>query len=155
MEVPHVEEPTYDRQPELEDLGKVASSFITKASNSISQGFNNMTTEGWIRLTVVVGGYLLLRPYIMRFLGTMQVDEMERQDAKSKAEISPSQLRGETIGGESLEEYEEDDGEATGSTWGQRARTRQRVMLKNLMEAAERQRQEEEDDKDIADLLED
>jgi hypothetical protein len=150
------------KDAELNDLGRVAYKFVeygANASRNLQQTFDNMTLQHWVRLVVIVGGYMLLRPQIMKFMGRYATQEMEKRDAMekaaAKAKISPNELRS---GKPAVDEEDEDEyyeGEGTGSDWGAKARTRQRLMLKKLMEAEERRKQEEDDDKDIADLLED
>ncbi|UPK94741.1 hypothetical protein LCI18_005676 [Fusarium solani-melongenae] len=149
------EQPAQD-DIELNALGKLTTQFLqygANASNNLSNTFNNMTMQSWIRLVVIVGGYMLLRPYMMKFVTKGAVKKMEEQDEREqrKAQISPNELRG------LVEEEPEIDqeGDGTGADWGQKARVRQRTMLKNLLEAEEQRRLEEEEDKDIADLLED
>lgn len=149
------EQPAQD-DIELNPLGKFAAQFLqygANASNNLSNTFNNMTMQSWIRLVVIVGGYMLLRPYMMKFVTKGAVKKMEEQDEREqrKAQISPNELRG------LVEEEPEIDeqGDGTGADWGQKARVRQRTMLKNMLEAEEQRRLEEEEDKDIADLLED
>ncbi|KAF4465858.1 trafficking PGA2 domain-containing [Fusarium albosuccineum] len=150
------QEPVEQDQVELNALGKVTAQFLqygANASNNLSNTFNNMTMQSWIRLVVIVGGYMLLRPYMMKFVTKGAVRKMEEEDEKEKrkAQISPNELRG------LIEEEPEidEEGDGTGADWGQKARVRQRTMLKDLLEAEERRREEEEEDKDIADLLED
>ncbi|KAM0243133.1 hypothetical protein ACHAP5_006852 [Fusarium lateritium] len=143
-------------QVELNAFGKFTAQFLqygANASNNISTAFDSMDTKAWIRLTVIVGGYMLLRPLALKFITKGAVQKMEDADEqeKHKAQISPNELRG-------LAEDEPDidvEGDGTGADWGQKARVRQRTMLKDMLEAEERRREEEEDDKDIADLLED
>lgn len=146
---------------ELNDLGKLALKFVRfggTASQNVMEGLSDMSIYNWIRLIMVVGGYILFRPYVIRIMSGKAVSKMERDDAIAKAaeaELSPNDLRGS--GKRAAPEEDEDihEGEGTGADWGQKARTRQRQFLKNMMEAEERRQQEEEDDKDIADLLED
>jgi hypothetical protein len=143
-------------QVELNAFGKFTAQFLqygANASNNISTAFDSMDTKAWLRLTVIVGGYMLLRPLALKFITKGAVAKMEDADEqeKRKAQISPNELRG-------LAEDEPDidaEGDGTGTDWGQKARVRQRTMLKEMLEAEERRREEEEDDKDIADLLED
>lgn len=141
-------------QVELNDFGKLAATFVKYGGNvsrNLSDTFGNMTLQGWIRLVVIVGGYLLLRPYIMKFAVKGAVKNLEEEDKKAKAQISPNELRGLVEDEPEIDE----EGDGTGADWGQKARVRQRTMLKELLEAEERRRAEEEDDKDIEDLLED
>lgn len=155
----HQQQQLENEPTELNALGKATAQFVqygANASNNLAATFSDMSTQNWIRMIVIVGGYMLLRPYVLKLAGKVAVRKMEDQDAKekaaAKAKISPNELRGELA--EDGTETEE-QGESTGADWGEKARTRQRVMLKQLVEAEELRRQEEEDDKDIADLLED
>lgn len=140
----------------LNPLGKLILKFAQygqNASNNVSSAVTNMTVQGWLRLVVVVGGYMLMRPYALKWIAKGTVKRMEEEDAKekAKAKISPNELRGVKQQLESHEEEEEGDG--TGADWGQRARIRQREVLKQMIEAEERRREEEEEDKDIQEFL--
>ncbi|KFH47583.1 Processing of GAS1 and ALP protein-like protein [Hapsidospora chrysogenum ATCC 11550] len=150
-------------QAELNDFGKITYQFLKfgqNATNNLSQMFNDMTAKEWIRLVIVVGSYLLLRPYVQKYFSKKQVEAMEKADAKEKAEalekakISPNDLRG-VKSNKDVADDSDDEAETSGAAWGQKARTRQRVMLKQMLEAEERRKQEEEEDKEIEDLLED
>ena len=145
---------------ELNDLGKLALKFAQfggNASQNLMEGLSDMSIYNWIRLVMVVGGYMLLRPYVIRVMSGKAVAKMERDDAlaKAKAELSPNDLRDGKRAAPEDDDEDVHEGEGSGADWGQKARTRQRQFLKNMMEAEERRQQEEEDDKDIADLLED
>lgn len=147
-------------QPQLNDFGKVAQRFLQygqNATNNLSNVFVEMTAQQWIRLVIVVGGYVLLRPYAVKYLGKKKIDEWQEEDAKEKAKISPNQLRGEK-GPVELEDTD-DEGEGTASDWGHGARLRQRRMVKQLLKVNEERNQElldaESDDDDIAEFLED
>ncbi|KAF4119697.1 Protein trafficking PGA2 [Geosmithia morbida] len=143
----------------LNDFGKATVQFLKygqRFSNNLQSAFEDMGPKEWLRLVIIAGGYMLFRTQIMRWLGRRQLDEMEKQDAKEKvAKISPNELRGAKAPGDELDDLDNEDAQATSADWGSKARTRQRLMLKQLMEAEERRKQEEDDDKDIADLLED
>lgn len=150
------QQPNEADQAELNDFGKIAVQFLKygqNASNNLQAVFTEMSVQQWLRLVIVVGGYILLRQQAIKYMSRKKVDSMEDEDAKAKAELSPNQLRGEK-GPVEIGDVD-DEGEGTASDWGANARVRQRKMLKHLMEAEERRRQDEEDDKDIADLLED
>lgn len=118
-----------------------------------------MSTQGWLRLVMVVCTYLLIRPYILNYSTKHAVKKLEEQDAKDKeyaqeqvAKMSPNDLRG--LG--SVEEDVDADEGADGSkaNWGSKARVRQRKVLRKILEAEEQRRYEEESDEDIKDLLE-
>ncbi|VUC21162.1 unnamed protein product [Clonostachys rosea] len=157
-------------QDKLNDFGRLTlqvAKYGQNMSNNLHSTFANMTVHGWIRLIVIVGGYMLLRPYALKYLGKRQFESMEEQERKDReeeekrgAKISPNQLRGQNGATVNLDEdeeefFEEDEGKSSATRWGQKARIRQRTMIKDLLEREERRRQEEEDDKDIEDLLED
>jgi len=151
-------------QAELNDFGKIVYHFLkfgqtatNNISNNVSHMLFDMTAKEWIRLIIVVGSYLLLRPYAQQWFSKKQVEAMEKADAKEKAEqakISPNDLRGVKSNKDAAGDSD-DEAEVSGAAWGQKARARQRTMLKQMLEAEERRRQEEEDDKEIEDLLED
>lgn len=129
------------------------------ASSNLQDSFTRMTLQHWIRIVVIVGGYILLRPYALKFAAKGFANQLEADEAKEKekqrerAKISPNELRGVY---EVLEEQEEEDAvDTTGADWGQKARVRQRQVLKQLIEAEEKRRLEEEEDKDIEEFLTD
>ncbi|TQV99301.1 hypothetical protein V2A60_004778 [Cordyceps javanica] len=147
--------------PSLNLLGQAAAKLLeygNNASNNLQDTFTNMTIHGWLRLTVIVGGYLLLRPYLLKHSAKYAVSKIEEEEERERARaaaMTPNELRGAK---KQLQEHLDDDevGDGTGADWGQRARVRQRTMLKEMLEAEERRRmEEEEDDKDIAEYLED
>lgn len=152
------EQPPADQvdQPQLNDFGKITLQFLRygqQFSNNISTTFTEMGAREWIRLVIIAGAYLLFRSHAMKYLSKRHVEQMEEEDAKEKAaQLSPNDLRGATH--PNVEEYM-GEGESSGADWGAKARTRQRVLLKQMMEAEEKLRETEEEDKDIAEFLED
>ena len=142
----------------FDTISSKLSEYGQNASNNLANTYNNMTPQHWIRLIVIVGGYMLLRPYALKFITKGAVKRMEEDDAREKAEeaakLTPNDLRGVSA---KLEEQHEDDQTLDDSSinWGQQARVRQRVVLKQMLEAEELRREEEEEDKDIAEFLED
>ncbi|OAR00676.1 hypothetical protein LLEC1_04412 [Akanthomyces lecanii] len=145
--------------PQLNLLGQATAKLLeygNNASNNLQDTFTKMSIQGWLRLTAIIGGYLLLRPWILKFSVKTAVSKLEEEDEreKAKAALTPNELRGAK---QQLEEHLEDEsGDGTGADWGQKARVRQRVLLKEMLEAEEQRRMEEqEDDKDIAEFLED
>lgn len=154
-----------DEQPQgqdhLNDFGKIAFQFVKygqNATNNIAQVFNDMTPKEWIRLVAIVGAYLLIRPYVLKHATKKNVERMEKEskEREEQAKISPNELRGgkKAIDGDDSD----DEGESSTTDWGAKARTRQRTLIKRLMKAEEERKQElqdDEDDRDIADLLED
>ncbi|KAI1100725.1 DUF1531-domain-containing protein [Jackrogersella minutella] len=127
-------------------------------STNVSESFTSMTPKQWLRLVIFVGGYMLLRPYIIKLGAKHQEKQMEKQfkeEEERQAQISPNELRGQQIG---LPEDSDDDEqvETTASDWGKKARKRQRNMIKKLLDTEEKrlqELQEDEEDKDIEQYL--
>lgn len=101
----------------------------------------------------IVGGYLLLRPFLMKLAMRFQNKQLDAAVATRatgpRAKISPNALRGRV---EPIEEEDEDEGEeeVTGVEWGKKARRRQKMVEKRK---SQQQRQEEQDEEDIRDML--
>lgn len=155
-------EDTNSEAPSLNLLGQATAKLLeygNNASNNLQDTFTKMTIHSWLRLVVIVGGYMLLRPYVVKLGVKTAVSKLEEQDEKEKAAekaaaMTPNELRGAK---KQLEEHLDDDAaDGTGADWGQRARVRQRTLLKEMLEAEEQRRlEEQEDDNDIAEYLED
>lgn len=152
-------------QPYPDDAGQPQSllgqlsQFGQNASNNVQKSFTDMSTQGWLRLIMVVCTYLLIRPYIINYSTKHAVKKLEEQDVKDKefakeqvAKMSPNDLRG--LG--TVEEDVDADEGADGSKadWGSKARVRQRKVLRKILEAEEQRRYEDESDEDVRDLLE-
>lgn len=124
-----------------------------------AQSSRNLTPKDYIRLLVIVGGYCLLRPYLIKLGGRFQAADHEREldgtEISSSAAVSPDSLRGHVdIPDDS--ESEEEIGGATGTNWGGNARRRQRKLIKSIVDAEEQLRAEEEEadsDKEIEEFL--
>lgn len=120
----------------------------------------NLTPKDYIRLLAIVGGYCLLRPYLVRFGGRFQASDHEREidDTEvlsgDKVIISPNVLRGQIP--EDTDEEEEEEGDKGVVSWGRKARRRQRGLVRKIVEAEEKRRREEEEadsDKEIEEFL--
>jgi hypothetical protein len=88
--------------------------YVTNLYHKITGAFDEMDTTRWIRMVAVVGGYLLLRPYLVK-LGEKfsnrqyaKTIEADAQTTGPKAKISPNALRGHV-------EPIEDEGEGEGA----------------------------------------
>lgn len=105
----------------------------------------------------------LLRPYIIKLGGKAQMQQHEDESAEAiRGTISPNELRGQKamvrLPGEDSDSEDEDaaNGESSAADWGKKARRRQRMVIKKLIEAEEdrlRESKEEEEDKDIEEFL--
>lgn len=95
-----------------------------------------ITNSDWLRLVIIIGGYILLRPILVRYGAKLQEKHLEKEDAKvSKEGVNKEKA---------LDKKAQKD-----LQWGASARIRQR-------KAAERQIQngEESDSDDLQELLE-
>ncbi|ETS79670.1 hypothetical protein PFICI_09523 [Pestalotiopsis fici W106-1] len=130
-------------------------------TSNLTASFSTMTIKHWIRLVMIVGTYMLVRPYIIKFSAKYQQKQFEKaHEEDAAAAISPNQLRGQVDIPEDSDDDEVPDPEATAAStsadWGKKARKRQRVMLKKLIDAEEQrlqELQEDEEDKDIEQYL--
>lgn len=127
--------------------------------------FANMSPKQWIRLTIIVCAYLLIRPYLLKLGAKVQQSQMEKANKKSGLHPDP----GTTVNANDLRggrgkvdipgvESDSEDGEGvTEGQWGRKARVRQRKIIKKAMEIHEQNlaAKGNESDKDIDDLLED
>ncbi|KAI5865463.1 DUF1531-domain-containing protein [Durotheca rogersii] len=123
---------------------------------NVGESFSSMTPQHTIRLVVIVGAYMLLRPHILRFTAKRQEKQLAEQiEREEQAEISPNQLRGQIAIPEDSDD-EQQPAEASATDWGKKARKRQRNMIKKLLDAEEKrlqELQEDEEDKDIEQYL--
>ncbi|KAK4239649.1 protein trafficking Pga2 [Achaetomium macrosporum] len=144
----------------MDGLANLASTVGNRFATNLKGSFTDMTPEKFIRIVIIAGAYLLLRPYLIKLGGRAQMksheEEAARADAEAKAKISPNELRGKVEIPEDTDEEDDATGESTGPDWGKRARRRQREMIKKLLDAEERrlrESQEELEDKDIEEFL--
>ena len=136
-----------------EILGIAMDRFITNMSAS----FTMMDTKKWIRLVMIVGTYLLVRPYFLKWAGKRQEQGMEKAEG-DEGKISANELRGQVDIPEDSDDEgaPEGDGATTASDWGKKARKRQRNMLRKMIDAEEKRLQDlqdDEEDKDIEQYL--
>ncbi|RPB22166.1 hypothetical protein L211DRAFT_840045 [Terfezia boudieri ATCC MYA-4762] len=106
-----------------------------------------------LRLVIVVGTYLLFRPYLLKLTQKFQEREHARPVASGE-ENSPAAV-GDSANKSVLAEDEEDiDGEDM--SWGAKVRRRKRAekkAIKQLIDEEERRIAEEESDEEIAEFL--
>ncbi|KUI52578.1 hypothetical protein VM1G_06812 [Cytospora mali] len=135
-------------------------------TRNLRGSLEGMSPEKWIRIVIVVGAYVLIRPYILKLGGKVQMAQHEKEaaaaeaeaEAKAKAKMSPNQLRGHTVNvpEDSDDSEAEEEGQASATDWGKKARRRQRTMIKKILNAEEkrlRELQEDDEDKDIQEFL--
>lgn len=131
------------------------SAFVEQAASNLWATFTDLSLHKLVRIVMVLGGYILLRPYLLKLSGRSQMDQHEAPLPEgAKAAISPNSLRGQVDIPE--DSGDEDEDGATGADWGKKARRRQRDVLKRLLDAEEERlaaEQEDEEDKDIEEFL--
>ncbi|KAF2190817.1 DUF1531-domain-containing protein [Zopfia rhizophila CBS 207.26] len=135
------------------------STWANNFTRNTSAAFAQMRLQDYIRLIVIIGGYCLLRPYLMKLGAKMQTKAHEKDavEGAGEAEIHPNELRGKVeIPGVEDSDEEEEDEEAKPGDWGRNARVRQRKFIREALEREEqrlRDEQEAESDKDIEEFL--
>jgi hypothetical protein len=138
--------------------------FVESRVGNLWASFSRLKPEGWIRLIWIVGAYMLLRPYLLKFGARAQERQHEKESAEGAptgAELHPNDLRGgKKVAIPGLDSGDEADEktEAKPGQWGKKARVRQRKLVRETLEKEEKRlqdEQEQEDLKGIADLLED
>lgn len=125
--------------------------------------WSDTTAKQWIRVIVIVGGYLLLRPYLEKLGAKMQGLQHEKELDPAEmggAKMSANDIRGVKLRGakgvpvDLKDSDEEDEAEGTGANWGKKARKRQRQHIKKVLEQDEKLRLEAEGDEDDKDIME-
>ncbi|CCU74765.1 hypothetical protein BGHDH14_bgh02598 [Blumeria hordei DH14] len=146
---------------------------MSTISEIVKQGGENLVHNVWgmcericlrdfIRIIIIVGGYLLLRPYLLKFAAKIQAkqyaNDADTDVSTSSDKLSHNQLRG--TGAVDLPHSDSEDNQndriASGADWGTKARKRQKRAIKRIMEEKEEKWLEAEgdiDDKEIMDLL--
>ena len=110
-----------------------------------------------IRLVVVVGAYLLIRPYLVKggaYMQERQHDKVIAADKKREkdARLSPNDLRGQA--NVPVHTDSEEEGQASGLNWGVSARKRQKRELRKQLDADEKLKLDIEGEKDDKDIME-
>ncbi|RYO94449.1 hypothetical protein DL766_008922 [Monosporascus sp. MC13-8B] len=142
----------------FDSVSKLGELLYTRTTTNLGGSIKQMTPKQWIRLVIIVGAYCLLRPYVLKMASKHQQREMEREEQRAQAEITPNQLRGQVVDIPEDSDDDDEDGQTqtTAADWGKKARRRQRNMIKKLLDAEEKrlqQLQEDEEDKDIEEYL--
>jgi hypothetical protein len=145
-----------DQQSLSETLKEWGTNFTTNTKASLTE----MGVKDWIRIIMIVGTYLLIRPQLLKFGANVQAKRHEA-DAKAMesngAEIHPNELRsGKKIAIPGVESEDEEEGEVKPGDFGKAARVRQRKFIRKAVEEQERKLADEqaaESDKEIEEYL--
>lgn len=130
------------------------SAILDRTINNLRLTFEDLSLHKLIRIVIIIGAYVLLRPYLLKLSGRAQMDQHEAPSDAPRAQISPNSLRGQVDIPE--DSGDEEEVEASGADWGKKARKRQREVLKRLLDAEEERlakEQEDEEDKDIDEFM--
>lgn len=97
---------------------------------------NSLITTSNLRLGTIVCGYLLLRPYLLKFGASIWHSNDDKSTTHDTPDAQvPNTSRNHCIG-KSDEEDSEDD---TATNWGRRARKRQRGLVTRTIDEAQSQ----------------
>lgn len=140
------------------------ATYTARLTSSLSHTASRYTPQDYIRLVVIIGAYCLLRPYLLALGAKFQAKDHERELDPDELSSPAARKAVDTLRGVRDQvpddtDSEEEDGK--GADWGRGARRKQRVMVRRLLEEAERHRLEEEggadgeEDGDIVEFLED
>ncbi|OCK79356.1 DUF1531-domain-containing protein [Lepidopterella palustris CBS 459.81] len=146
-------------QTDTPGITALLSTWAGNFQRNTTSAFTQLRLEDYIRLVVIIGGYCLLRPYIIKLGAKLQMKSHEKDSADhgEMGEMNPNELRGRVaIPGVDEDSDEDDDGDAAGRDWGRNARMRQRKFIREALEREEarlREKAEVDSDKDIDEFL--
>ena len=133
----------------LDNLSIAKERLVT---NSI-KSFEGMTAQRWIRIILIVGAYMLARPYLLKAAANRQKKQLDKDAEElglaANAGPNANDLRGgkKSGGGKVLGEVK-DEGK---DDWGNKAKTRQRKAVEKKMA----DREEDEEEREIRQFLQD
>ncbi|RVD88684.1 uncharacterized protein DFL_002860 [Arthrobotrys flagrans] len=128
----------------------------SRISHNLSGTFGNLSGTDYIRLVAIVGGYLLLRPYLQKIGAKYQErDHARTVDENEQDSMAATGQKARVIAGEG---YDLDDDESSDEEgWGRKKRLQQRKeRARKKKEIEDRiKAEEDEEDKDIQEFLHD
>ena len=118
-------------------------------THQVNETFTRLTPKDLIRLVIIVGAYSFLRPYLLKLGARFQAKDHEREiDHEEIQEMRKSEGYNNSSLKVDIHEDTDSEDEATtrtGSDWGKTARRRQRRVMRQLLEAEEKKRLEDEE----------
>lgn len=126
----------------LDNVGEWKDRFV---NNSV-KSFAEMTPQRWIRIIVIVGGYMLVRPYLLKAAANRQKRQLEKEAEELGLDSISAPDANALRGGKSSKAVEE---EAKPADWGSKTKTRQR----KAQEKKARAQQDAESDTEIEQFL--
>lgn len=139
-------------------ISEALSTWGHNFTHNTTAAFADMGPKDYIRLVIIIGTYLLLRPQLMKLGARMQrkSHEKDAQD-NGEADIHPNELRGKIeIPGVGDSDEEDDENVERVGDWGRNARVRQRKFIRDALakeEARLADEQEDESDREIEEFL--
>ena len=134
------------------------SGFGAKAERTFQSTFQKMTVYDWLRLIIIVGGYLLLRDRLMGLVRYLQGKNLEKEmdtEELERLHRSEESLKDKVHIPDDTDSDSEDEGKKT-TDWGKTARRRQRRVIRAMLDQEEQRRKEldeDDEDKDIQEFL--
>lgn len=154
----------HDGSSQSSDYLSLLSTWGNNFTIQTSKTFSQMRTRDYIRLVVIIGGYCLLRPYLMKLGAYMQNKQHEADSRPSEDEnagAGPKLTANDLRGNKSQPEFkipgvDSDSEDEDKDDWGRAARVRQRKFVRQMLEIHEKKLREDAEansDKDIEEFL--
>ncbi|EPS42370.1 hypothetical protein H072_3688 [Dactylellina haptotyla CBS 200.50] len=138
-------------------LALMFSRLSDRINANLSDTLANFTRTDYIRLVAIVGGYLLLRPYLEKLGAKLQERDHARAiDENEESSMAATGVKSRVIAGEG-HDLEDSDDESEGKGWGKKQRLRKRQeKARKKKEIEDRiKKDEDEEDKEIQEFLHD
>lgn len=129
----------------LDNVGEWKNRLVNNSVKSIT----DMTPQRWIRIIVIVGAYLLVRPYLLSAAANRQKKQMEKEAQELGLDTSTEPNANDLRGGKKRSTGEE---ESKPAEWGSKTKARQRKAAEKR-ERKLAEEQEAESDKEIEQFL--
>ncbi|KAF3190314.1 hypothetical protein TWF106_001988 [Orbilia oligospora] len=144
-----------DEEPLTPSL--MLSRIQSRIAHNLSGTFGTLTGTDYIRLVAIVGGYLLLRPYLEKLGAKYQERDHARAiDENEQDSMAATGQKARVIAGEGYDLDEEDES-SDEEGWGRKKRLQQRKeRARKKKEIEDRiKAEEDEEDKEIQEFLQD
>ncbi|KAF3936980.1 hypothetical protein ABW19_dt0208787 [Dactylella cylindrospora] len=139
-------------------LSLMFSRLTNRVTTNLSNTFANSSKTDYIRLVAILGGYLLLRPYLQKLGAKYQErDHARAVDENEESSMAATGVKARVVAGEGDEdEVEESSDDEEVVSWGKKQRVQQRKeRIRKKREIEEKLAKEDDDDKDIQEFLHD
>ncbi|SCU80212.1 LAMI_0B01222g1_1 [Lachancea mirantina] len=123
---------------------------VERVYNNVVDTFAGLDPLHVIRLVVIVGGYIMMRNVAQKYLAKKQLEHKLKESEAAKQ-------NGQSVNDSTTELLDAADESDATFGWGKKTRKRvqkQQQLLEERLEELKRMQGEQDDDKDIEDLLE-